>query len=506
MSLTGKDAPFFPDVPEWSKGGWIEPYYADILRSVEAGQNPFTYILAVQRKLYYPTLGNAFQVQICVLSILFALTICIMLLAVGLRISQGQANLFVRLDRTIVLPSSLLFPICAIVHSALGIAIVAGAHRIAHFQPYPVWFQGVKASWIAPLWTGIFFEVWACFAAWYIRRYGAQYRESRTRTIVAFALPITIICVAWVPPIWFFLTASQNFNNSIRVAWCIRVLLEKWETEWTPEKGIEVDKLSELFEPGGELARALQVYSERISCGSRQVYLTGASLELSHLTSSIRRLQSESEAVHLTALHRRSELSDIAHRLVPVPGFDEFDEDLLRSKDKGVRQWKLMEWTKWNRILTTLCISAMLLQNAGFQLWKGLIPLSLVVPSTQFQADILIGGWMNSVLSTLVSILILFRSLDGSSPLVIRLKARLRFLPFPPSLEPNKTDDNQGPRKDRFLTATSVHHLKPDIARLRSDTSSAERLTYRSEVGQATSKSSKRTSDGSSSSKFVTGI
>jgi len=42
---------------------------------------------------------------------------------------------------------------------------------------------------------------------------------------------------------------------------------------------------------------------------------------------------------------------------------------------------------------------------------------------------------MNSILSTIVAILILFRSLDGSSPLVTRLKLSFPLLPLPPSLE-----------------------------------------------------------------------
>lgn len=42
--------------------------------------------------------------------------------------------------------------------------------------------------------------------------------------------------------------------------------------------------------------------------------------------------------------------------------------------------------------------------------------------------------YMNGVLSTLVSLLILFRSLDGSSPAARRLQALFPFLPLPPSV------------------------------------------------------------------------
>lgn len=48
-------------------------------------------------------------------------------------------------------------------------------------------------------------------------------------------------------------------------------MLEAWQAEWTPTKGLEINKLSQLFEPGGELGVALKRYSERRACGSRYV-------------------------------------------------------------------------------------------------------------------------------------------------------------------------------------------------------------------------------------------
>ncbi|GAA5974616.1 hypothetical protein JCM5350_001220 [Sporobolomyces pararoseus] len=171
----------FPSIPESESGGWIAPYYADILESVQKGQSPYEVLLQIMDRLYYPSLAKVFQIQLWILVALFSFVIFTILIAIGLRYSQGRVNFFVRLDRTIVLPSSLLFPACALVHAALGIAIVSGAHVIYHRETYPVWFIGAQSAWIGPLWMGIFFEIWACYAAWYMRKYGPQYRESTLR-------------------------------------------------------------------------------------------------------------------------------------------------------------------------------------------------------------------------------------------------------------------------------------------------------------------------------------
>lgn len=85
-------------------------------------------------------------------------------------------------------------------------------------------------------------------------------------------------------------------------------------------------------------------------------------------------------------MSRRSDLSTIAP-VTPEPGYqtleEKLDDDLARGKGKGVRQWRLLEWTQSNRILTTASITLMLLQNAAFHLWKGVTPLTIETPSAR---------------------------------------------------------------------------------------------------------------------------
>ncbi|GAA6008930.1 hypothetical protein JCM11491_003838 [Sporobolomyces phaffii] len=532
--------PFFAEIPK--EGGWIAPWLAGIVESIQDEQSPFLYILEVQRRAYYPELGRIFCLQLWILVALLSFSIVTISFAIALRFSQGRVNLFVRLDRTVVLPSSLLFPICALVHATLGIVVVVGAHKIAKSEPYPIWFQGVKGSWIAPLWTGIFCELWACFSAWYIRRYGPHYRESRARTAVAIAIPVFVVLLAWVPSATMVFQGAVSFNTSVRWARKTKLMLEGWQAQWVPEKGLELDKIAQLFEPGGNLGEALRRYSERSSCASRyitvvlvatlwyvslcapshvtslmragndlaQVYLTGACLELSHLSSTIERLRSESEVLQLASSNRRSQLPRSNPASAPGPGYqsleEKLDNDLARSQGKGIRQWKLLEWTRKNRIMTTVCISAMLVQNAGFHLWKGVTPLTLQTPSVQFRVDILVSCWTNSLLSTAVAVLLLFRSLDGSSPLVVRLKVSYPLLPLPPSLDeplqPRDASLRKGPVTALPRPSPVLCSVQPQAVRL--DEIGRESTCYQESLDHK-SKSSERSSNdtsAASSSKF----
>lgn len=150
-----------------------------------------------------------------------------------------------------------------------------------------------------------------------------------------------------------------------------------------------------------------------------------------------------------------------------------------------------MEWVRTNRILTTGCIAALLVAEIGLLFWKGFtkqgfeapssrklfrsfsciflsnVNSPLLCPPIEFKAEILLAGWLNSLLMTLVSLLILFRSLDGSSPLVDRLRTYLPFVPFPPSLERRNgtsvgsISTNGGPPRHHFNSEKTVVSERP---------------------------------------------
>lgn len=73
-----------------------------------------------------------------------------------------------------------------------------------------------------------------------------------------------------------------------------------------------------------------------------------------------------------------------------------------------------------------------------------LLPL-LLRAFTDFPAR----SWINGILSTIVSLLILFRSLDGSSPTVATLRHYFPFLPLPPAISlshPSRATNTMNPK------------------------------------------------------------
>ncbi|GAA6061399.1 hypothetical protein JCM10212_000659 [Sporobolomyces blumeae] len=457
-------------IPSSADGGWIAPYYAEVFGSIAAGGSPYLSLLNILKYLYYPKTNQGFRIQLWILIGLFAFTMTIILLGLALRAYQGRMWLFHRMDRTVVIPGGALFPICSLAYAALGLLVVVGAIQISNFRtPYPTWYMGIRAAWIGALWTGIFFEVWACYAGWYIRRYGAHFRESTPKTIIALLIPVLIVIVAWVPPTVFYVLGSMSFNRAVRASRVVNDLLVEWQQTWTPAKGIELDKFAGLFEIGAEMGGGLLTYGDWYTRGALYVaavlivtlvaYLIGAALEINHLSRTIRRLKAE----HNLGLNPRatsnvkSRFSAFSNSVLgreakPDDIDEQLDDEYARGQGKGRRQWELMEWVRTNRVLTTACIAALLCAETGLALWKGFTSVTYETPSAQFMTNVLLSGWLNSLLSTLVSLLILFRSLDGSSPLVDRLRTLLPFVPFPPSLErrsPTSGSVSNGPPKHR---------------------------------------------------------
>lgn len=154
-----------------------------------------------------------------------------------------------------------------------------------------------------------------------------------------------------------------------------------------------------------------------------QIYSAGAYLEISHL----RRQAS--------ALRARAALSPaMRQKDSPSPekaAIAALDEEWFTGVK---RQAQILDWAATNRTWTAAFIAIMLLENSGLCFWYGLAPLSIQNNSTQFQGIILVSCWVNGILSTLVALLILFRSLDGGSTAAQRLQNALPWLPLPPAV------------------------------------------------------------------------
>jgi hypothetical protein len=135
----------------------------------------------------------------------------------------------------------------------------------------------------------------------------------------------------------------------------------------------------------------------------------------------------------------------------------------------------------------------MLLENAALALWYAIAPMSIINNSTQLQTIILVSCWVNGILSTLVSLLILFRSMEGGSATEKRLLAVAPWLPLPPQADV---------RTSTTLVKTETRVEK--INSFASQTLTANELQYAHTLSGAPDDEGQ--SPGSSKVRFSTGI
>ncbi|GAA5923546.1 hypothetical protein JCM3775_000425 [Rhodotorula graminis] len=419
---------------------WTEQVLNATSSEVLTGRSPYPPVLRVLRGIFYPSVAGGFEPQLYFLIGLFCLSILVLLAALALRLKQGRLWLLHRLDKTILIPNlSVIYCLCALAYAGIGILSAVTAIRIAEGEPFPRYYIGIQAGWIAPLWLGFWCETWATFSAWYIRKKGAFYRESRLKTVIASTLPFAVPVLAWTPPVVLFCLAARQFNRGFRDMEALSDTLREADAAWTPAKGFDIPRLLPFFQSGIEFANTMRQYWRLVRAGyiflgivlvaTFLVYAIGASLEIAHLTRTIHMLRSQVRADPPAA-----KKPDITAQLD-----DEFFEGTKR-------QAKLLTWARNNRLYSAIAISLMLVVNAGLTFWLGVTPLSITSNSAQFQVEILVACWFNGTLSTVVAILILFRSLDGGSHTVYILRRVLPFLPFPPEI--SLTDPSRATTRD----------------------------------------------------------
>ncbi|ORY66950.1 hypothetical protein BCR35DRAFT_181006 [Leucosporidium creatinivorum] len=415
---------------------WIAPWTANVLAQVQNGTNPYDVILPTLTGVFYPSVQKGFRPQLWTLLGLFVVSALVILFGIILRISQGRFWLIHRVDSTVLIPNiSLSYSVCALAYAAVGMVSIVDAVNISKGGDYPTHYVGLQGVWPAVLWLGMYSEIWATFAAYYIRRWGAFYEESRTKTAVATVLPFILPVIAIAPPAVFFTFGAQNFNSAIREFSSLRSTLVSYQQEWTPAAGLDVLNLATIIPPVAEMAAKVVdygvwcrrgfLYSAVILLVTLFIYMLGAYLEISHLRKNASKLRRQ--AALSPTMRRNAPMSPVMDRKVA----DNLDEEWFA----GVRrQASLLEWAARNRTWTAALISLMLLESSALALWYGLAPLNIRASSVQFQTIILVACYMNGILSTLVSLLILFRSLDGSNPAARRLQALFPWLPLPPAV------------------------------------------------------------------------
>ncbi|GAA6012095.1 hypothetical protein JCM10207_005126 [Rhodosporidiobolus poonsookiae] len=424
-------------IPSSSSTDWIIPWIQQVLDDVKEDQSPYAKAVEVIHGIFYPKTVSSFSGQLWFLMGLFGLSTVIILLGLVLRLRQGRFWLLHRIDSTIVIPNiSTIYGLCALAYAALGMLTVVTAVRIAENKPFPSYWVGLQAGWIGPLWTGIYCEGWATLCAWYIRKKGAFYKESRFKTVVAVTLPFLLPLLAWGPPVGLIYVAAHRFNAAIRGSGVMISALNTAGESWTPGAPLNIAALISFFPVASEFGYDMIEYYKYVRIGyiyitaalaiTFVVYISGALLEIAHLNTTIHKLR---EQAKLTPRQRAQPTF-----LSPQPEQrlnDEIEDELYAGQR---RQWTLLAWARNNRIYSAFAIGLMLLVNAALAAWLAATPISITVNSSQFQVEILVACWLNSILSTAVSLLILFRSLDGSSPTVCTLRRYLPFLPLPPAI------------------------------------------------------------------------
>ncbi len=348
-----------------------------------------------------------------------------------------------QLDRTVAIPNiSVWYGIFALVYSILGIVNIHAGWTVSLGRSYPVYYVALQIVWPLCLWTAMYSEIWATFASYYIRKYGAFYRESWWRTAIGWGLPVLVPLLAYLPPAILSGQAAHGFNTAIRIYEEVVVTLKGFESTWVAEDGLDIVNLLSILEPVTRMAQSIIDYSAKarpafiylsiVLLVTFFVYLFGAYLEVSHLKAQAAKLRAQ--------MQKRPKFAPMSPMLGEKGAVE---KQLMEEWSSGiVRQASLLEWACTNRIWSAALISLMLLEGSATSLWYGLTPLSIKNNSAQFMSILLVSCYMNGVLSTLVSLLILFRSLDGSSVTAQRLQRAAPWLPLPPAVSPGQATQN----------------------------------------------------------------
>lgn len=119
-------------------------------------------------------------------------------------------------------------------------------------------------------------EIWATYAAAYIRRFGAFFEESRVKTALATILPFILPVVAVAPAAALFTLGAHYFNSAIREFSSLRHTLIALQAAWVPADGLDVINLTTIIPAVSTMAA--QVVDYGIWC--RRAYLYTATVLL----------------------------------------------------------------------------------------------------------------------------------------------------------------------------------------------------------------------------------
>ncbi|SGZ22732.1 BQ5605_C022g09534 [Microbotryum silenes-dioicae] len=428
--------------PEGSQE-WLQRYGTPIVQAILEGREPYQIAIEAIREAVYPKEGPAFMIQLWTLVGLFSVSVVLTLLGIVLRLRQGRFWLFRRIDCRTTMPNiSVHNSFWAFVYHCFSILALITTRKIASGSVYPSWYIAFQCALPLTLSAGQVTEVWATFGSSYIRKFGSHHDDSLITSILYQSLPLMFALITLIPSFALLTILKHRMDTVFINANVTTTSLSKLSSTWVPGQPLLLSNLEESLQSLIPLIASNRTlthwetiangYVGSVLCITSVLYIAAAVIEITHLRKQARDLR---QRVGLpVAPFSPTKLEDDSQASSTVPATADVDlRNHLMWTQIDFAQASLVEWATTNRLLVSTLISVMLVSNTVLAYRTASIHISLVHNSGEVQAIALIGAWINSILSFLVAILILFRSLEGSNALTNLLRRFAPYLPLPPT-------------------------------------------------------------------------
>ncbi|SCZ98446.1 BZ3500_MvSof-1268-A1-R1_Chr7-1g09140 [Microbotryum saponariae] len=448
------------------------------LLAINNNQNPFPWGIKAAHDSIYPQMPPSFTRQLWWLVALFTVSMTMALVGLILRLAQGHFWIVHRMDSRITMPNiSIQNSFWAFLYSLMSIIELVITSRIVSGSVYPSWYIGYQGFLPVVLFLGQYPEIWATASAWCLRKYGPHRHDSGLISACFTALPFLWPIVAVSPPIIFFSLAARALGGVHGgVGQCI-VNIKALESSWTSGATMDTDlaQLVQALHPLAAIAAYAQIYAlwSRVAfrfvgsvlvitfmvCHARdrlwardktsrlkqldafleQLYVIATVIEYSHLSRQVRILRRKAGLGLTMAPNRMGLFPGKMFCAAPpsAPTSAKFAVQIGSSNNNSAntqleQQARLMAWATSNRLLAAVPVSLMLSANAALAFWSSVTPIKLSDNDGTIQIIGLVAAWINSICSTVVAVLILFRALSRSSTTTEAVKRLAPWLPLAP--------------------------------------------------------------------------
>ncbi|SCV73978.1 BQ2448_6408 [Microbotryum intermedium] len=441
-----------------------------MIQAIADDKNPYPIAIpSVQRGLYLRVSSSVVN-QFRFLIALFSVSLVFVLLGFILRLFQGRFWLYHRLDSRVTIPNILVhYSIWVVCFIGLSIFGLITTIKCATGTRTPGWYISLQGILPLVLFLGQYSEVWATAAGHAIRRYGAHNGDPPLVSMAFAFLPVLCPLVILVPSISTFVLAAQKCAQVGTAGAAVLLSLEISAESWVPGQGIVLSQLEPSLHNLGLMMVAAREYEHYIKIAFTYTGVSLAIMFALYVVAAIIEVeQLRDQAKHLQSIARIGAEPDSPSE---TPSSAEGSPNGLAQRLNDIPCVQLIGWAASNRLLTATLISSTVLLNAAFSFWFATKPISLANNNHRFSTIVLVSAWVNSTLLTLVAILILFRSLDGSNPAAKRMIKVLPWLTrlLPPSvgldrLQETTCDDPTSTKLNHLIEQpTTVVELKTNM-------------------------------------------